>query len=83
MLRRGARKGSRADSISLLQAEEKKSGVQTKPPGIHLCQLPYVDDKRDHGLTSTASIVAMPSESLGERSTGRELTALTRSCRRA
>lgn len=38
--------------------------MQIKPPGIHLCQLPYIDDKRDHGLTSCTSILVDPSELL-------------------
>lgn len=32
------------------------------PGGIHLCQLPFVDDVRDHNLTSSVSIVHPPGE---------------------
>lgn len=34
----------------------------TVPGGIHLCQLPFVDDVRAHDLSSTVSIVHPPGE---------------------
>lgn len=55
-----ARVSSRPQMVALIPQVEKideHSGVQILPPGIHLCQLPYADDIRSHGLSSTKSIV--------------------------
>lgn len=42
--------------------EEKLSetGVALIPGGIHLCQLPFADDLRELGLSSTLSVVHRP-----------------------
>ena len=55
-----ARKLSRPQMVVLIAQREKvadDSGVQLLPPGIQLCQLPFKDDIRSHGLSSTVSIV--------------------------
>ncbi len=55
-----ARKLARPQMVVLIAQREKladDSGVQLLPPGIHLCQLPFKDDIRNHGLSSTVSIV--------------------------
>lgn len=51
-----------ADAVNRLQKEEldETTGHQTKAPGIHVCQLPFADDMREIGLTSTLSAVVMP-----------------------
>jgi hypothetical protein len=49
-------------SVLAEQEEELIDGVRISSAGIHLCQLPYADDVREHGLTSTLSIIEPPSE---------------------
>lgn len=49
-------------AFSAEQEEELIDGVRVSSAGIHLCQLPYADDIREHGLTSTLSIIEPPSE---------------------
>ncbi|GAA6005858.1 hypothetical protein JCM10207_007252 [Rhodosporidiobolus poonsookiae] len=49
--------------LLLPQAEELNSaGVAIRPPGIHLCQLPFVDDMRDVALDSTVTVLNPPDE---------------------
>ncbi|CEQ43197.1 SPOSA6832_05100, partial [Sporobolomyces salmonicolor] len=43
------------------QAEElNKNGVQVRPPGIHICQLPFADDIRGLGFTRTTTVLNAP-----------------------
>ncbi|KWU42341.1 Ku DNA-binding complex, Ku70 subunit [Rhodotorula sp. JG-1b] len=65
-----ARSNSRPQVVLLLPQEEKlhPNGVVAVPGGIHLCQLPFVDDVRDHNLTSSVSIVHPPDPETGEES---------------
>jgi len=60
-----ARKLARPQMVVMIAQREElaeDSGVQLLPPGIHICQLPFKDDIRSHGLTSTVSIVPPLSE---------------------
>ncbi|GAA5955966.1 hypothetical protein JCM21900_002633 [Sporobolomyces salmonicolor] len=57
-----ARTISRPQVVILLpQAEElNKNGVQVRPPGIHVCQLPFADDIRGLGFTRTTTVLNAP-----------------------
>ncbi|GAA5875181.1 hypothetical protein JCM1840_007274 [Sporobolomyces johnsonii] len=57
-----ARTISRPQVVILLpQAEElNKNGVQVRPPGIHICQLPFADDIRGLGFTRTTTVLNVP-----------------------
>ncbi|GAA5939116.1 hypothetical protein JCM1841_003359 [Sporobolomyces salmonicolor] len=57
-----ARTISRPQVVILLpQAEElNKNGVQVRPPGIHICQLPFADDIRGLGFTRTTTVLNAP-----------------------
>ncbi|GAA5993494.1 hypothetical protein JCM11641_000840 [Rhodosporidiobolus odoratus] len=48
--------------VVLIPQEEQlnSAGVATAPPGIHICQLPFADDIRDHGLEMTVSVMHAP-----------------------
>ncbi|POY71002.1 ATP-dependent DNA helicase 2 subunit 1 [Rhodotorula taiwanensis] len=56
------RTNARPQVVLLLPQEEKLSetGVALIPGGIHLCQLPFADDLRELGLSSTLSVVHRP-----------------------
>ncbi|GAA5867392.1 hypothetical protein JCM8547_003331 [Rhodosporidiobolus lusitaniae] len=57
-----ARTSSKPQVVVLIPQEEKlnSAGVAVTPPGIHICQLPFADDIRDHGLESTVSVLVPP-----------------------
>ena len=51
--------------MNALQEEKlHENGSLAVPGGIHLCQLPFVDDVRAHDLSSTISVVRPPGWSL-------------------
>ncbi|ORY89587.1 SPOC like C-terminal domain-containing protein [Leucosporidium creatinivorum] len=58
-----SRSNSKPQVVLLIpQEEELIDGVRISSAGIHLCQLPYADDVREHGLTSSLSIIEPPTE---------------------
>ncbi|GAA5885791.1 hypothetical protein JCM3774_005207, partial [Rhodotorula dairenensis] len=72
-----ARSNSRPQVVLLLPQEEKlnETGVVIVPGGIHLCQLPFVDDLRAHDLSYTVSVVHPPDPETGEEAEQPEIDA--------
>jgi ATP-dependent DNA helicase 2 subunit 1 len=60
-----ARKSARPQICVLLAQKEQlnNSGHQERAAGLHVIQLPFADDIREIGITSTVSAIIPPSKS--------------------